>query len=96
MSPRRLVALADGSAFYVVVDRAVGPESGMIVVAAVDGELTVKQYVRRGERVVLLAATPDHGPIELLDGQDIDVWGVVASHVGFHLPVGRGLRRVAA
>ncbi|WP_095508935.1 LexA family protein [Rubrivirga marina] len=79
-----------------VVDRAIEPESGMVVVAAVDGELTVKRYVRRGERVVLLAANPDHEPIELLDGQDLVVWGVVTSHVGFHLPNGKGLRRVAA
>ena len=79
-----------------VVDRAVEPQSGMIVVAAVDGELTVKRYVRRGGRVVLLAANPEHDPIELQEGQDLVVWGVVTSHVGFHLPTGKGLRRVAA
>ena len=79
-----------------VVDRAIGPATGMVVVAAVDGELTVKRYVRRGDRAVLLAANPDHAAIELSDGQELVVWGVVTNSVRFHLPAGKGLRRVAA
>ena len=79
-----------------VVDRAIEPETGMIVVAAIDGELTVKRFVRRGSRVVLLAANPEHRPIELLDGQELLVWGVVTNSVRFHLPRGKGLRAVRA
>ena len=60
-----------------VVDRALDPVSGAVVVASVDGELTVKRFVRRGRRVSLLAANPDYPPIELQDGQDLVVWGVV-------------------
>ena len=75
-----------------VVDRAVEPQTGMVVVAAVDGELTVKRYVRRGRRAVLLAANPDHEPIELAEGQELVVWGVVTHSVRFHLRVA-GVRR---
>ena len=63
-----------------VVDKAAEPTSGAVVVASVDGELTVKRFVRRGRRASLLAANPDYPPIVLADGQDLVVWGVV-THV---------------
>lgn len=79
-----------------VVDRAIHPATGMIVVAAVDGELTVKRYVRRGRRTTLLAANPEHPPIELREGQELLVWGVVTHSFRFHLPHAKRLRVVAA
>ena len=79
-----------------VVDRAIEPRTGMIVVAAIDGELTVKRYVRRGRRTTLLSANPEHRPIELLEGQELVVWGAVTHSVRFHLPAAQGLRRAAA
>ena len=60
-----------------LVDRAPEPQSGDVVVAAVDGELTVKRFVRRGRRTALLAANPEYPAIELADGQELVVWGVV-------------------
>ena len=78
-----------------VVDRAVEPQTGMVVVAALDGELTVKRFVRRGKTAVLLAANPECEPIEIQDGQELVVWGVVTHSVRFHLRV-PGVRRAAA
>ena len=60
-----------------LVDRAVEPANGDIVVASVDGELTVKRFSRRGRRTKLLAANPAYPAIELGDGQELVVWGVV-------------------
>ncbi|OZC01397.1 LexA family protein [Rubricoccus marinus] len=60
-----------------LVDRAVEPASGDVVVAAVDGELTVKRFLRQGKRTALLAANPAYPSIELREGQDLVVWGVV-------------------
>ena len=61
-----------------LVDRAVEPQNGDVVVAAVDGELTVKRFSRRGRRPPrLLAANPEYPAIELADGQELVVWGVV-------------------
>ena len=62
-----------------VVDRALEAGDGDIVVAVVDGELTVKRLWRRGGRVRLLAENPAFAPIELKDGQELAVWGVVTS-----------------
>ena len=64
-----------------VVDRALKPRSGQIVVAAIDGELVVKRLVRRRGQVILEAASPDYGPIEIHDGQTLDIWGVVTGVV---------------
>ena len=64
-----------------LVDTSVEVRSGDVVVAAVDGDLTVKRYVRRGARVSLLAANPAFAPIELGEGQELVVWGVVTAVV---------------
>jgi DNA polymerase V len=69
-----------------VVDRAAEPVSGAVVVAAVDGELTVKRFVRRGGRVALLAANPEYPPIEVGGEQELVVWGVVTHSLRDHRP----------
>ncbi len=51
-----------------LVDRAIEPSHGDVVVASVDGELTVKRFSRRGGRTTLLAANPSYPPIELHGG----------------------------
>jgi len=67
--------IADGD--MLVVDRAIAAQHDHIVIATVDGEFTVKRLYRRGERVMLLAENPDFPPIELSDGQEMAIWGVV-------------------
>ena len=69
--------IADGD--LLVVDRSLEAASGDIVVAVVDGELTVKRLSRRGGRVRLLPEAPGYAPIEFKDGQELAVWGVVTS-----------------
>jgi len=64
-----------------VVDRALEPRSGSIVVAVVDGELTVKRLKVEGERVWLMAENPAYPPLEIRDGQELFIWGVVAHAV---------------
>ncbi len=60
-----------------VVDRALEPSHGRIVIAVVDGEFTVKRLYKQGPAVRLEAAHADYPPIELRDGQELQVWGVV-------------------
>jgi DNA polymerase V len=61
----------------VVVDRAIKPRSGQIVVAVVDGEFTVKYLWMRAGRVKLKAANPTFADIVPREGQVVEVWGVV-------------------
>ena len=60
-----------------LVDRAIEPTNGDVVVAAIDGELTVKRFLRQKKRTALLAANPAYPSIELCEGQELVVWGVV-------------------
>lgn len=60
-----------------IVDRAIKPEHGRIVIAAVDGELTVKRFYQRDGVVRLIAENPKFPDIEFREGQEMLVWGVV-------------------
>jgi DNA polymerase V len=60
-----------------LVDRALEPTHGRIVIAVLDGAFTVKRLHRRGTVVRLEAAHADYPLIELGDGQELQVWGVV-------------------
>jgi DNA polymerase V len=64
-----------------VVDRALRPRHGHIVVAQVDGEFTVKYLHRRNGLVRLTAANATYPDISPRDGQTIEVWGVVTSAI---------------
>jgi DNA polymerase V len=60
-----------------VVDRSVEPEDGSIVVAALDGELTVKRYEVQSGYPYLMPEAEEYDPIPIQDGQELVVWGVV-------------------
>lgn len=64
-----------------VVDRSIAPAHGKIVVAAVNGELTVKRLWKENKRILLLAENDAYSPIEVADGTDLHIWGVVTSVV---------------
>ena len=61
-----------------IVDRAVEPADKKIVIANVNGELTVKRIrIYRG-KAYLAAENPDFDPIELSgEDEEMDIWGVV-------------------
>lgn len=59
------------------VDRALEPRHGDAVVAVIDGELMVKELDLQHGRVRLLPRHPAFRPIELADGQELNIWGVV-------------------
>lgn len=65
----------------IVVDRSVQPAHRSIVVAVVDGELTVKRLITRSGVAELHAENPKYAPICLQEGQELTIWGVVTSSV---------------
>ena len=64
-----------------VVDKAIKPRHGHIVVAVVDGEFTVKYLHMRAGRVKLKPANVTFPEILPKDGQTLEVWGVVTSSI---------------
>ena len=64
-----------------VVVRAKTPIDGMIVLALLGGEFTIKRYRNKGGRVWLQAENPAFRDIELGEDAEFDVWGVVAKSI---------------
>jgi DNA polymerase V len=67
-----------------IVDRSLEPVSGRVVVAALNGELTVKRLQRTGSRITLKAENPAYSDILVSGDHDLQIWGVVAHVV--HTP----------
>jgi DNA polymerase V len=62
----------------ILVDRALTPSDGRIVVASVNGELTVKRLrLQQGRPPILLPENPNFPPIVLREGEECQIWGVV-------------------
>ncbi|MDQ3195764.1 MAG: translesion error-prone DNA polymerase V autoproteolytic subunit [Pseudomonadota bacterium] len=62
-----------------IVDRSVEPCHRHIVVAVVNGQLTVKRLHKRARVVRLLSENDDHPCIEFKDGDELQIWGVVTT-----------------
>lgn len=60
-----------------VVDRSVEAAHNRVVIAALEGELTVKRLVRRRGRVFLVPENPDFSEIDITEREDVHIWGVV-------------------
>ena len=60
-----------------VVDRSVEPTPGKVVIAALEGELTVKRLVKRGRHVLLAPENPAFTEIDVTGKEDAHIWGVV-------------------
>jgi len=63
-----------------IVDRSLEAGHGKIVIAAIDGELTVKRLSKQDGRVQLLPENDKYKPIDITHEQDLVIWGVV-THV---------------
>jgi DNA polymerase V len=64
-----------------VVDRALEPTSGKIVIAVVNGELTVKRLVIQNDQVILQPENGHYRPIPISEPMDFVIWGVVTGVV---------------
>jgi DNA polymerase V len=62
-----------------VVDRSLEPVDRNVVVAVVDGELTVKRLFKQDGVLRLLAENQRYPPIEITGHQTFEIWGVVTN-----------------
>ena len=60
-----------------IVDRAVEPAHKKIVIAIVDGELTVKRLYKKGGKWFLTPENPEFESLEITRDINFHVWGVV-------------------
>ena len=64
-----------------IVDRSLEAVSGKVVIASVNGELTVKRLWKEGGKVQLVAENDAYAPIDISGEVDFRIWGVVTSVV---------------
>ncbi len=66
-----------------VIDKAIEPQEGNIVVAFVDGEFTLKRFHRDGAEqcIWLMPANEDYPPIKVTPENDFIIWGVLTYNI---------------
>jgi len=64
-----------------IVDRAVEPTPGRVVIAVVDGDFTVKRLKRIDGNLCLAPDNDAYPPVPLGDGEGVSIWGVVTAVV---------------
>ncbi len=60
-----------------VVDRSLRPNNNSIVVAVIDGEVTVKALDTATDEVWLRSKNPDYPDFQIKEGMALHIWGVV-------------------
>ena len=62
-----------------VVDRSLEPRHGRIVIAAVEGRLTVKRLQKNQDGLMLLPENDAYMPIPVNQDNHVEIWGVVTN-----------------
>ena len=60
-----------------IVDKSLEASDGDIVIAAVDGQFTVKRFRRRGKELRLVTENPKQPQIVIGEETNVEIWGVV-------------------
>jgi DNA polymerase V len=60
-----------------IIDRSIKPRHGAVAVCYLNNAFTVKRLEKRGGKIRLLPANPDFAPIEVQEGDELVIWGVV-------------------
>ena len=66
-----------------VIDKAIDPQEGDIVVAYIDGEFTLKRvkFDVKGDCLWLMPANKDYPPIKVTEENNFIVWGVLTYNI---------------
>lgn len=62
-----------------IVDRSLKPTDGKVVIAVINGELTVKRLKLAQDKIFLIPENDFFTPIEINEEMDFTIWGVVTS-----------------
>ena len=64
-----------------MVDRSLSPCNGSVVIAAVEGELTVKYLALKNSRVFLVPANDEYPELDITEQEYTVIWGVVTDAI---------------
>ena len=63
-----------------IVDRSERPASGRIIIAVINGELTVKRLIKKeNNKLYLMPENPNYPILEITEEMEFMIWGVVTS-----------------
>jgi DNA polymerase V len=62
-----------------IVDRSLEPADKKVVIAVVDGNLTVKRIRKIKGKVFLMPENEDYEPLQIKQEMNVEVWGVVTT-----------------
>ena len=60
-----------------IVDRSIKPKNNSIIIASLDGDLTVKRIKISGKKFLLSSDNKDYGNVKINNESDIFIWGIV-------------------
>ena len=60
-----------------IVDRSIKPKNNSIIIASIDGDLTVKRIKISGKKFLLSSDNKDHCNVKINNESDIFIWGIV-------------------
>lgn len=67
-----------------IVDKTIEPLNNKIVVALIDGELTIKTFKKIGNKIFLQPENPEYDLIEIKKSHNFKILGVVTSTIRKH------------
>lgn len=62
-----------------IVDRSLDPVDSNIVIAALDGELTVKRIRKSAHELLLMPENKNYEPVRVTEEMNFEIWGVVTN-----------------
>ncbi len=69
---------------YVVVDKSLEPKNNDIIVAIFREEFTIRRYVKNTQGISLIPENTNFPTIQIKQGDEFQVWGVVTFSVTAH------------
>ena len=60
-----------------IIDKSIIPSHKNIVVAILNGEFTVKRFIKEKDKIILRPENSKYKDIEILSEDDFKIWGVV-------------------
>jgi len=76
-----MAGIGISSGDMLIIDKALSPVSGDIVVAVLNGEFTVKEFQKMGTRISLVPHNSKFKTIIISEGDQLEIWGVVTAAI---------------
>ena len=64
-----------------IVDRSLKPSHGKIVIAVVDGQMTVKRLYKQSGKLLLIPENKNFKPIKITENMSMEIWGIVVTAI---------------